>query len=38
MGQIMGAGVTHYPPLLSNSDTYAGLVRLAAKSPWYPTR
>ena len=36
MGQIMGAGVTHYPPLLSNSDTYAGLVRLAAKSPLVP--
>jgi len=36
MGEIMGAGLTHYPPLLSNSDSYAGLVRLAANSPMVP--
>ena len=36
MGEIMGAGLTHYPPLLSKTDSFAGLVRLAARSPLVP--
>ncbi len=36
MGEIMGVGLTHYPPLLANPDSYANLVRMVAKSPMVP--
>ncbi|MFQ6030533.1 MAG: extradiol ring-cleavage dioxygenase, partial [Dehalococcoidia bacterium] len=36
MGEILGVGITHYPPLLDKSDGDAGLVRLVAKSPMVP--
>ncbi|MCH8281358.1 MAG: hypothetical protein IIC96_11830 [Chloroflexi bacterium] len=36
MGEILGVGITHYPPLLYQPETYANLVRRVAKSPLVP--
>jgi hypothetical protein len=36
MGEIMGVGITHYPPLLSQPETYANLVRVVLQSPLIP--
>lgn len=36
MGEIMGVGITHYPPLLSQPETYANLVRIVLQSPLVP--
>ena len=32
MGKILGVGLTHYPPLLGEPDTYANLLRMVQKS------
>ncbi len=36
MGEILGVGITHYPPLIYQPDSYANLVRRVAKSPLVP--
>lgn len=36
MGEILGIGLTHYPPMLSSPDNYAGLLRHVLKSPLIP--
>jgi hypothetical protein len=36
MGQVLGVGVTHYPPLLGRPDGYANLLRFILKSPLVP--
>ncbi|HEY7708603.1 MAG TPA: extradiol ring-cleavage dioxygenase [Candidatus Entotheonella sp.] len=36
MGEILGIGVTHYPPLLSKPQTYANLMRIVLTSPMVP--
>lgn len=36
MGDILGIGVTHYPPLLSRPETYANLMRIVLNSPMVP--
>ena len=36
MAEILGVGITHYPPLLGEPDTYANLLRMVLKSPHIP--
>ena len=36
MGEILGVGLTHYPPLMYRPKTYANLVRRVANSPLVP--
>ncbi len=36
MGEILGVGLTHYPPLMYRPKTYANLVRRVAESPLVP--
>ena len=36
MAEILGVGVTHYPPLLGEPDTYANLLRLVMTSHLVP--
>lgn len=36
MGDILGIGITHYPPLLSKPETYANLMRIILNSPMVP--
>ena len=36
MGEILGIGLTHYPPMLSHPDNYAGLLRRVLESPLVP--
>ncbi len=36
MGEILGVGVTHYPPLLGKPGKYADLLRAVLKSPLVP--
>jgi len=38
MGEILGLGMTHYPPLSSNDANMAGILRLAMKDPGLPAR
>ena len=33
MGEILGVGLTHYPPLMYRPKTYANLVRRVAIPP-----
>ena len=36
MAEILGVGITHYPPLLGEPDSYANLLRLVLNSPHIP--
>lgn len=36
MGEILGVGITHYPPLLGQPESYANLLRAILKSPRVP--
>lgn len=36
MGEVLGVGITHYPPLINQPETYANLVRRVANSPLVP--
>ena len=36
MGEILGVGITHYPPLMYQPGNYANLVRRVAESPLVP--
>jgi hypothetical protein len=36
MGEILGVGVTHYPPLLGKPESYANLMRMILRSPRIP--
>ena len=36
MGEILGVGITHYPPLLYQPESYANLLRRVAQSPLVP--
>ena len=36
MGEVLGIGVTHYPPLLGPPETYANLLRGVVQSPVVP--
>ncbi len=38
MSDIMGVGVTHYPPLLGKPGTYADLLRFVLESPVVPAQ
>ena len=38
MGEILGVGITHYPPLINQPETYANLVRRVTKSPLVPSQ
>ncbi len=36
MGEILGIGITHYPPLLGSPDEFANILRAVLKSPVIP--
>jgi hypothetical protein len=36
MGEVLGVGLSHYPPLLSTPDTYANILRWVLSSPRVP--
>ncbi len=36
MAEILGVGITHYPPLLGAPETYANLLRMVLTSPHIP--
>ncbi len=36
MAEILGVGITHYPPLMGEPDTYANLLRRIMTSPLVP--
>ncbi|MEQ8692345.1 MAG: hypothetical protein RIC89_16115 [Pseudomonadales bacterium] len=36
MAELLGVGITHYPPLLGEPDSYANLLRLVLNSPHIP--
>ena len=36
MGETLGVGLTHYPPMLGPPETYANLLRATMKSPLIP--
>jgi hypothetical protein len=36
MGEILGVGVTHYPPLVHHDDTMAALLKYFLRSPHIP--
>jgi hypothetical protein len=36
MGEVLGIGLSHYPPLLSTPDTYANILRWVLDSPLVP--
>ena len=36
MADILGVGITHYPPLLGEPESYANLLRMVLKSPHIP--
>ena len=37
MGEFLGVGITHYPPLMNQPEYYANLVRRVANSPLVPS-
>lgn len=36
MGEVLGVGITHYPPLLGKPETYANILRRTLRSPVVP--
>ena len=38
MGEILGLGVTHYPPLIGTDENMAGILRTVLKDPGLPDR
>ena len=38
MGEILGLGLTHYPPLIGRDETMADILRTVMKDPGLPER
>ena len=38
MGEILGLGLTHYPPLIGLDENMAGILRTVLKDPGLPER